>query len=249
MTKTLFVAGATGAIGSRLLPLLVARGYKVYGLTRRESRIDALRGLGAIPVVGDVFDAPRLSDALLAARPDIVIHQLTDLPPGLDPALMEAAAGRNARIRAEGTANLMRAAVDSGAGLMVAQSIAWAYADGPLPHAESAPLDIHAEGRRGVTVRGVRALEDTVLHTPGITGIVLRFGQLYGPGTGSDTAQGLSMPLHVDGAARATLLAMEDGRAGVYNIAEANGQVSTDKARRELRWIDAPRRSRDAPIE
>jgi nucleoside-diphosphate-sugar epimerase len=239
MTKTIFVAGATGAIGSRLLPLLAARGYSVYGLTRRADKAAWLRGLGAIPVIGDVFDTGKLSDALRAARPDVVIHQLTDLPPGLAPALMADAAVRNAHIRRAGTASLMKAALDSGARLMVAQSIAWAYADGPLPHAEDAPLDIHADGRRGVTIGGVKALEDTVLGTPGIAGIVLRYGQLYGPGTGSDDAEGKSMPLHVDGAARATLLAMDDGRPGVYNIAESNGEVSTDKARRRLGWNDA----------
>jgi nucleoside-diphosphate-sugar epimerase len=236
MTKTIFVAGATGAIGSRLVPLLAARGHKVYGLTRRQSRADALRGMGAIPVVADVYDRGRLSEAVLAARPEIVIHQLTDLPPGLDPALMDEWLGRNARIREEGTANLVAAALGGGASLMVAQSIAWAYAEGPLPYKEEAPLDIHAYGKRGFTVRGVQALEDAVLRTPGITGIVLRFGQLYGPGTGSDSAEGKGMPLHVDGAARATLHAMDDGRAGVYNIAESCVQVSTDKARRLFGW-------------
>jgi nucleoside-diphosphate-sugar epimerase len=236
MTKTIFVAGATGAIGSRLVPLLAARGHKVYGLTRRQSRADALRGMGAIPVVGDVYDRGWLAEAVLAARPEIVIHQLTDLPPGLDPALMEEWRDRNARIREEGTANLVAAALGGGAGLMVAQSIAWAYADGPLPYQEEAPLAVHADGKRGRTARAVQALEDAVLHTAGITGIVLRFGELYGPGTGSESAEGKSMPLHVDGAARATLIAMDDGRAGVYNIAESGDHVSMDKARRLLGW-------------
>jgi nucleoside-diphosphate-sugar epimerase len=239
MTQTIFVAGASGAIGIRLVPLLVARGYRVYGLTRRENKAAVLRNLGAVPVVGDVFDTDALSEALSAARPDIVIHQLTDLPPGLAPALMADATERNAHVRRAGTASLMTAAQRAGARLMVAQSIAWGYADGALPHTETTPLDVQAEGRRGVSVGGVRALEDTVLKTPGITGIVLRYGQLYGPGTGSDTAQGKSMPLHVDGAARATLLAMDDGRPGIYNIAESNHEISTEKARRDLGWHDA----------
>jgi nucleoside-diphosphate-sugar epimerase len=240
MNRTIFVAGATGAIGTRLIPLLVARGDTVLGLTRRESKAAQLREQGAIPVIGDVYDAGALSEALSAARPDIVIHQLTDLPPGLDPALMAEASDRNARIRREGTANLMAAALRAGARLMVAQSIAWAYADVPRPYAEDAPLDIAAGGRRGISVKGVQALEDTVLHTPGIDGIVLRFGQIYGPGTGCDTALGKNVPLHVDGAARATVLALDKGRPGVYNIAEANGEVSTEKARRELGWADGP---------
>jgi nucleoside-diphosphate-sugar epimerase len=238
MNRTIFVAGATGAIGSRLVPLLVARGHTVFGLTRRADRAPALRGLGATAVVGDVFDTDMLSEALCAARPDVVIHQLTDLPPGLDPALMADAADRNARIRRAGTASLMTAALHAGARLIVAQSIAWAYAPGPRPYAEDAPLDIHADGQRRVSVDGVKALEESVLHTPGIAGIVLRFGQLYGPGTGSDNSHGKNIPLHVDGAARATLLAMDDGRPGIYNIAESNSDVSTDKARRELAWDD-----------
>jgi nucleoside-diphosphate-sugar epimerase len=116
MTRTLFVAGATGAIGARLTPLLTSRGYRVIGLTRAAEKVPALLAQGAVPVVGNVFDTPTLTQIVKAARPDAVIHMLTDLPPGLDPSKMEEAVARNSRIRSEGTASLVAAARAAGVG-------------------------------------------------------------------------------------------------------------------------------------
>src|SRR5262249_31205407 len=99
----IFLAGAGGAIGKRLVPLLLDAGHQVVGTTRSTTKADALRAAGVEPVVVDVFDAPALSRAVSAARPDIVVHQLTDLPPGLDPARMVEGTCRNARMRREGT--------------------------------------------------------------------------------------------------------------------------------------------------
>ena len=95
----IFLAGAAGAIGKRLVPLLLDAGHHVVGTTRSTTKADALRTAGAEPIVVDVFDAPALSRAVSAARPDVVVHQLTDLPPGLDPARMLEATRRNARMR------------------------------------------------------------------------------------------------------------------------------------------------------
>ena len=136
MGHRIFLAGASGAIGQRLIPQLLAAGHQVTGTTRNADKAAILRALGVGPVVVDVFDAEALSRAMLAAKPDIVVHQLTDLPPGLDPSRMGEAVVRNARIRDEGTRNLVAAAVASGVRRMVAQSIAWAYAPGPEPHGE-----------------------------------------------------------------------------------------------------------------
>ena len=111
----IFLAGATGAIGRRLVPLLLNAGYHVVGTTRSTTKEDALRSAGVEPVVVDVFDAPALSRAVLAARPDIVIDQLTDLPPGIDPSRMAEATRRTDRIREQGTENLVAAALASGA--------------------------------------------------------------------------------------------------------------------------------------
>ena len=230
----IFLAGATGVIGRRLTPLLVAAGHDVTGTTRSAEKSEALRGHGAQAVVVDVFDRAALHDAVVQARPEIVIHQLTDLPQVFDPERRGDALRRNARLRIEGTANLAAAALSAGARRLIAQSIAFIYADGPEPHAEDDPLAA-AEGDdlNALTSRGVRALEDATLTTPGIAGIVLRYGRLYGPGTWFESAQGRAS-LHVDAAAQAALLAVTRGSSGVYNIAEDDGAVTIDKARREL---------------
>lgn len=234
MSHRIFLAGASGAIGRRLTPLLRAAGHHVVGTTRTDAGAGTLRALGAEPAIVDVFDAEMLSRAVAAARPDVVIHQLTDLPPGLDPARMAEAGVRNARIRDEGTGNLVRAAIAAGARRLIAQSIAFAYAPGPEPHAEGDPLDIAADGGRAVSVRGVVALENWTLASPPLAGIVLRYGRLYGPGTGAEAAS--APPLHVDAAAYAALLAVDRGDVGIYNIAEANAYAATEKARSALDW-------------
>jgi nucleoside-diphosphate-sugar epimerase len=229
----IFLAGATGAIGKRLVPLLLEAGHHVIGTTRSATKANALRAVGVEPAVVDVFDAPALSRTISAARPDLVMHQLTDLPPGLDPSRMADGTRRNARMRTEGTRNLVAAMLEAGAHRLIAQSIAWMYAPGPQPHAEDDPLDIHATGTRAITVAGVVALERLTVSSPSIEGVVLRYGHLYGPNTGAD---GTPEPpsLHVDAAASAALLAIERARRGIYNIAEPNGYLSTEKARREL---------------
>jgi nucleoside-diphosphate-sugar epimerase len=196
----IFLAGATGAIGKPLVPLLVARGYEVFGTTRVAAKADALRRLGAQPVVVDVFDAAALAKAVLAAKPQIVIHQLTDLPPGLDPARMAEAAARNARIRIEGTKNLIAAALAAGARRLISQSIAWEP--------------------QGVSAQGVASLEQQTLNSPPLEGIVLRYGRLYGPGTGKDDAPA-ELPCHVDVAARAAVTAVERGEPGMVRVLDS----------------------------
>ena len=231
----IFLAGATGVIGRRLLPLLLDSGYDVFGMTRSSTKAELLKRAGARPVVIDVFDADALSTAILEIRPEVVIHQLTDLPADLDPSQMEEAIHRNARIRKEGTRNLVAAARASSSERLIVQSIAWAYAPGPKPHRESDPLDIAAEGARAVTVGGVSELETLTLGAHPVEGSVLRYGHLYGPGTGVDVP-GNAMPLHVDAAAHAALLAITAKAPGIFNIAEADGNVAIDKAARELGW-------------
>ncbi len=235
MRRRILLAGATGAIGRRLTRLLRDADLVVFGTTRSPAKAQELRALGIEPLVVDVFDAQALTDAVARARPDVVIHQLTELPAALPPDQMAAAAPRNARIRDEDTGNLVRAALAAGAKRFVAQSIAWAYAPGPLPHVEDDPLDVGATGGRAVSVGGVVALENYVLRTPGLDGVVLRYGQLYGPGTGFDAPNG-SIPLHVDAAADAAFLALGKGSPGAFNIAERNGDASTRKAVSELGW-------------
>jgi nucleoside-diphosphate-sugar epimerase len=228
-----FVAGATGVIGWPLVKLLVDGGHDVVGMTRTPAKAQDLKQLGATPAVVDVFDAEALKKAVASHRPEIVIHQLTDLPDVADPAKMPAALEANARLRIEGTPNLVDAAKAAGARRLIAQSISFMYAPGPLPHRETDPL-VPLGPETSVSARGVYALEGSVLGASGIEGIVLRYGRLYGPGTwGADKPTGTGI-LHIDAAANAAVLAMTRGGAGIYNIAEDDGEVAIDKARREL---------------
>jgi nucleoside-diphosphate-sugar epimerase len=236
MAIKVFLAGASGAIGKRLVPLLHEADYEVFGTTRSAAKADDLASAGATPVVVDVFDAPALSKAVVAVRPTVVIHQLTDLPRGLDLSRMAEAAVRNSRIRDEGTRNLVAAALAAGAHRLIAQSIAWVYAPGSEPHREGDPLDLEAKTISKVSMDGVVALERQTLNSPPLEGIVLRYGALYGPGTGTDAPPTGRPPLHVDAAAEAALLAVEKGKPGIYNIAEPNTYMSTDKACQELGW-------------
>jgi nucleoside-diphosphate-sugar epimerase len=227
-----FLAGATGVIGRRLARLLRQAGHEVAGTTRTAARSEALRAIGVTPVVADVLDADAVAQAVAAASPEIIIHQLTDLSsaPGTPgyPAAQEA----NRRLRIEGTANLMRAARLAGVGRAIAQSIAFIYAPGAGTRAEDDALDVAAEGVRQATVQGIVALEREVLATPGIDGVVLRYGYLYGPDTWYE-APPKPPSVHVDAAAHAAWLALSKG-TGIYNIAEDDGAVAIAKAVREL---------------
>jgi nucleoside-diphosphate-sugar epimerase len=234
MGYRIFLAGASGAIGQRLIPILRDAGHQVTGTTRTQTGAEKLGALGIAPVMVDVLDASALLHAVLSSRPEIVIHQLTALS-GADASPTADTLLRNAHVRKEGTENLVTAALAAGARKLNAQSIAWAYAPGREPHAEDDPLDRAAIGTRGISVAGVVALEQSVLQSPPLTGIVLRYGQLYGPGTWNDEPTG-ALPLHVDAAAYAAFLAVGQGVSGIFNIAEPNNYVTTEKASAGLAW-------------
>jgi nucleoside-diphosphate-sugar epimerase len=234
-----FVAGASGVIGQRLVPMLVDAGHEVTAMTRSSSKVAPLRELGADVSVCDVFDADALKDAVTKAAPEVLVHELTDLPPNLDPRKMEEQTAGNDRIRVEGTRNLMDAAVAAGARRFVAQSIAFAYAPvgGPVKD-ETAPLFENAPWPWKRSVDALKELERTTLETEGIEGVVLRYGWFYGPGSsyapdgyaagevrkrrfpiiGKGT--GLISFIHVDDAAAATVAAVERGAPGIYNVVD-----------------------------
>jgi nucleoside-diphosphate-sugar epimerase len=229
----IFLAGAGGAIGRRLTPLLAAAGHNVTGTTRSSAKAAAIRTLGAEPVVVDVFDSEALMRALAAAAPDVVIHQLTDLNSAPGTPGYAASQERNVHLRRDGTRHLMQAAKAAGARRAIVQSIAFVYAPGPGIRVESDPLDVNGEGTRALTVSGVLAMEAAATATPGVDGVVLRYGYLYGAGTWYD-APVKPPSVHVDAAAHAALLAVDTGAPGIYNIAEDDGSASSDKAKREL---------------
>jgi nucleoside-diphosphate-sugar epimerase len=225
----IFLAGASGAIGRRLMPLLRQAGHDVTGMTRSADVARDLNRAGVTAVVADVYDADGLKREVVAARPDVVMHQLTDLPRVFDETQLAAQYPRNARIRTEGTRNLVAAAKAAGARRFVVQSVAFAYAPGKEPHVEADPLNV-ADGPRVVTVRAAADMEQQVLNS-GMEAVVLRYGLFYGPGTWTETP--VRKPaLHIDAAAKAALLALT-GKAGVFNIADEDGTVSIDKARKE----------------
>lgn len=183
----IFLAGASGVIGVRLVPLLVAEGHSVVGMTRSAEKAAGLRGQGAIPVVCDVFDAERLRGAVTTFAPDLVMHQLTDLPDRAED--IPLFAQRNNRIRTEGTRNLLAAAQAAAAHRFVAQSIAWTPPAGAEAVAQHERLVLEAGG------------------------VVLRYGVLYGPGTYGEDRIPAPPRIHVEVAARRTvaLLAAESG--------------------------------------
>jgi nucleoside-diphosphate-sugar epimerase len=190
----IFLAGASGVIGIRLLPLLVEQGHVVAAMTRSREKAERLRGLGGEPVICDVFDADRLTDAVERFRPDAVMHQLTDLPDRLEE--LDSYAEGHDRIRSEGTRNLIAAAKASAADHFVAQSIAWRPGG-----ARDEVVDLH---------------ERLVLE---IGGVVARYGRLYGPGTYYEAAPPPHPRIQIDEAVDATPPLLE-APAGIVLIVE-----------------------------
>lgn len=234
----IFLAGAGGVIGRQLVPLLLKAGHTVTGTTRTANKTDAIAALGATPVVVDVFDAEALRAAVGMSAPDAIVHQLTDLPfaPGT-PRYAEGQA-RNARLRIEGTRNLVAAAREARVKRLIAQSVAFIYAPGEGLRTESDPLN--PDPAAATTVNAVRVLENEALSLP--EGIVLRYGLLYGPGTWSSDKPIRPPSIHVVAAAQACLRALENGQPGIYNLAEDDGYCSSDKAKRDFGFDAAFRR-------
>ena len=232
-----FVAGATGAIGRPLVPRLLAAGHEVAGMTRSPERAATLRDAGAEAVVADVYDAEGLVRALRDARPEVVVNELTDIPPVIDLRRYEQAMAGLNRIRTEGYRNLVSAARESGARRLVAESIAFVYAPGKGPATEDDAVWHDAPEPFATTLRATLEGERTVLES-GLDALVLRYGWFYGPGTqyaghGATATmirarrypvvgggEGVSSFIHVDDAADATVAAVGSGATGVVNVVD-----------------------------
>ena len=233
-----FVAGASGAIGRPLVGQLVAAGHEVTGTTRREERAERIRAAGAAAVVCDVFDRPALEAAVKEAAPEVVVNQLTSLPQRYDPRKASFYERTN-RVRSEGGRNLVEAARGAGVRRFLTQSIAFLYApEGGWVKDEGArPFD-DAPGHFGSSVAIMLEHEAEVVASKDFDGLVLRYGQFYGPGTyfapdghlGREARRrrfpivgpgaGTFSFLHVEDAAGATLAALGQGAPGIYNVAD-----------------------------
>jgi 2-alkyl-3-oxoalkanoate reductase len=234
-----FVAGATGAIGKRLVPQLVEAGHQVTAMTRSKEKLGELYELGAEAVVCDVFDAGRLGSVVARAEPDAVINELTDLPQSLNPRKLGEYYAANNRVRREGTSNMLSAARGAGVRRFLVQGAAYWYAPtgGPVK-TEEAPLYLDASAPIGPAVKTIKEVEEAVLSADGIEGVVLRYGMFYGPGTwyakDGDVGrqvrkrrypmighgEGMFSFIHIDDAAAATVAALERARPGVYNVVD-----------------------------
>ncbi len=233
----IFLAGATGALGTQLLPRLVAGGHQVTGTTRSAAKADALRAAGAEPVVLDALDRDAVVAAVTAARPDVIVHQLTALGDLSNLRNFDAAFAQTNRLRTEGTDNLLAAARAAGTERFVAQSYtSWPYArtGGPVK-TEDDPLDTDPPANQRESLAAIQRLEALVTE---FGGIVLRYGGFYGPGTsvapGAEQVElirkrrfpivgdggGVWSFVHIEYAADATLAAVERGAPGIYNIVD-----------------------------
>jgi nucleoside-diphosphate-sugar epimerase len=237
-----FVAGATGAIGTQLVPMLVANGHDVVGMTRTEAKRDRLRSLGAEPVVADALDADAVGRAVGEAEPDVIVHQLTAIPPAVNMRRFDRDFALTNRLRVEGTDHLLSAGQALGVKRFVAQSngaVPYARVGGPIKREED-PLDQDPRPAFRQGLAAIRHLEAAVTGAHWTDGIVLRYGWFYGPGTsialhppGSQIelirkrqfpivggGTGVWSFIHIEDAAAATVAAVEGGTAGIYNIVD-----------------------------
>jgi nucleoside-diphosphate-sugar epimerase len=236
----IFPAGATGAVGQRLVPLLISRGHSVTGTTRTPNKAADLRAAGAEPVILDALDRDAVLRAVALAKPEVVVHQLTALSNFFDLRRLDEGLAVTNRLRTDGTDYLLAGAREAGARIFIAQSYTgWPNArEGGRIKTENDELDANPPKAMRQTLEAIRRLEATVVGVSNLTGIVLRYGAFYGPGTsigpggpivemvrkrrfpivGGGT--GVWSFIHIDDVATATMLAIEGGTPGIYNIVD-----------------------------
>ena len=237
-----FVAGATGALGKQLVPMLVEQGHDVTGMTRTPSKQDLVRELGARPAVADALDPEAVAQAVAEAKPEVVIHQLTAIDAAAFGRSLDKTFALTNRLRTEGTDHLLAAANAAGARRFIAQSFAgWPFerTGGPIKTEED-PLQTSPPKTVSETLGAIKYLEATVTGAEGIEGLALRYGGFYGPGTSlavnPDGEQvemvrkrrfpivgngaGIWSLVHIHDAAAATAAAVDGGEPGLYNVVD-----------------------------
>ncbi len=234
-----FVAGATGAVGSRLIQLLVSAGHSVVGTTRTPDKAEAIRRAGADVAVLDALDGAAVREAVISAKPDVIVHEMTALSGASDLRRFDSVFALTNRLRTEGLDHLLVAAKQAGTPRVIAQSFGgWPFArtGGPVK-TEKDPLDQEPPKQLRRTLDAIRYLENRTTNAFEGEGLVLRYGAFYGPGTGMldrsmidqlrrrrvpliGEANGWWSFLHIDDAAAATAIAVEHGAAGIYNIVD-----------------------------
>jgi nucleoside-diphosphate-sugar epimerase len=237
-----FVAGATGAIGKQLVPMLAERGHEVTGMTRTPAKQDQIGRQGARPVVADALDPEAVAQAVAEVEPEVVVHELTAIDAGSVRRSIDKVFAQTNRLRTEGTDHLLAAAKAAGARRFIVQSFAgWPYAriGGPIKTEED-PLDDSPPKQVRETLAGIRHLERAVTGAEGIEGLALRYGGFYGPGTSLvlnpdgeqiemlrkrrlpvvGSGAGMWSLIHIEDAAAATAAAVERGAPGVYNVVD-----------------------------
>lgn len=238
----IFLAGATGALGRQLLPLLAQRGHDVTGMTRSEAKQQLVRELGGRPVVADALDPESVADVVARAEPDVIVHQLTAIPYALDMRHFARDFAQTNRLRTEGTDHLLAAGRAVGVRRFVAQSYApavFARVGGPVK-AEQDPVDASPPKEVRTTLEAIMHLERAVTGATWTEGVVLRYGGFYGPGTNISfgpegtmveairkrklplvgDAGGVWSFIHIADAAEATANAIEGRGRGVYNVVD-----------------------------
>ena len=254
----IFIAGGTGAIGRPLIAELLAQGHALVALTRSPEKAQALVEQGIEPAIADVFDAAGVQAAVRRARPEVVIEQLTALPKTYTRESMKTAAAFNQRIRLEGGANVLAAAQAAGVRRYLRQSVAFFAVPGPGLADESTPLAFDASPAVAAEARVLTEIEQRLLQSPKLEGIVLRYGFFYGSGTwfhpDGDVARqvrqqqfpiigsgaGVWSWLHIEDAAVATVRAAEQGNPGIYLIANDQPLAVRQWLPTFAKWLNAP---------
>ena len=245
-----FVAGATGALGSQLVPRLVAAGHDVVGMTRSERKAGMIQQMGATPAIADGLDAEAVGRAVGEAEPEVIVHELTALSGSLDLRKFEQSFALTNRLRTEGTDHLLAAARAVGAKRFIAQSYAaWTYerTGGPIK-TEDDPLDPDPVPATRTTLDAIRYLEAAVTGAEWVEGLVLRYGGFYGPGTSMSLnpdgehvemirkrkfplvgeSSGIWSFIQIEDAAAATVAAVEGGAPGIYNVVDDQPAAAAD---------------------